>query len=101
MMGKDSMFVDSWGSGPFLITVAGKRYCFEDSDRFGPILIDKMSLNPMNAVIPSKSPFWRAYERWRDEGRQTIEGKPIGTRRASHRAYYCQYSDLRKTPDID
>ena len=32
------IFADGWGVGPFVILARGKRYIFEDSDRFGHAL---------------------------------------------------------------
>ena len=95
------IFADGWGVGPFVITARGKRFYFEDSDRFGPAFIDTKTGDPTNKPIPSKSPFWKAYERWKREGRQTQPGKPLGTRRHSIEAFYCVHSDLRSDGDVE
>lgn len=89
--------IDSWGAGPFVLVTKGKRYVFEDSDRFGPALVDKKG-DPTNVMIPEKSPFWKAWERWVKEGRKTTEGKPLGSRQNQLKVLYCVYSDLRKDP---
>lgn len=94
-------FVDGWGAGPYCITVKGKRYYFEDSDRFGPAWIDPKTGDPTNELIPLNHPFWKAWERWRDEGRRTVEGKPLGKRGNRTEILYCQHSDLRKDRAID
>ena len=97
------IFADGWGVGPFVITARGKRYCFEDSDRFGPMLVDPKTGDPTGEMIPARSPFWKAWERWKAEGRQTQAGKPLGTRRNQIEVLYCVHSDLRKDlqPDED
>lgn len=61
--------LDSWGAGPFVIT-AGGRYRFEDSDRFGPVLINKNG-SEAKAQPGGRSPFWRAHRIWRRQGRRT------------------------------
>lgn len=95
------LFIDSWGAGPFVIVARGKRYYFEDSDRFGPAFIDPKTGDPTNEVIPPHSPFWRAWERWKRDGRKTQPGKPLGTRNHPVEVLYCVHSDLRKTPDVE
>lgn len=65
--------VDSWGAGPFLMTVGEKTYRFEDSDRFGPVFIRKNGA--IKAEQPgSRSPFWEGYGPWIQQGRQLAEG---------------------------
>lgn len=85
-------FVDQWGVGPYVIVAGGKTYYFEDSKRFGPMLVDAKG-EPINDLIPSRSPFWKAWQRWVDEGRQVTEG---------HKGrLFCVHTDIRKTPDGD
>ena len=94
------IFADGWGVGPFVITTRGKRYIFEDSDRFGPAFINMKTGDPTGEVIPARSPFWKAYERWRKEGRQWQPGKPLGTRNHPVTVHYCVHSDLRTDGNI-
>ena len=94
-------FIDGWGAGPFVITARGKRYYFEDSDRFGPAFIDPKTGDPTNEMIDPKSPFWKVWDRWRKEGRQTIEGKPLGPRRRAIQVRYCVHSDVRKDEEVE
>lgn len=84
------VFIDSWGAGPFILTAGGKVYYFEDSDRFGPIPLDAKG-NPRNDPFyyDEKSPFWRVWERWKAEGRKTMEGRKPGF-------LYCVVSNGRK-----
>lgn len=57
-------FIDGWGAGPFVIEVCGKRFRFEDSDRFGPMLVDRNG-DPLENYCPSSgSPFWYGHKRW-------------------------------------
>ncbi len=65
-------FVDSWGSGPFEITTRGKTFRFEDSDQFGPNPV-KQNGDLTGEYYAEKSPFWRAWKLWRDQGRQVAE----------------------------
>ena len=61
--------VDSWGAGPFEITVPGKTYRCEDSDRFGPSLITKTG--DIAAKQPGgRSPFWKGHRAWVKQGRR-------------------------------
>ncbi len=62
--------MDTWGSGPFYIRVGGKRYCFEDSDMFGPAVLRK-NLSIDDRQPGEKSQFWDAYQMWRNGGRRT------------------------------
>jgi hypothetical protein len=64
-------FVDSWGDGPFVIEAAGRVYRFEDSDRFGPYLVNKSGDVRKNPYPPDRSDFWRAHRIWVRQGRRT------------------------------
>lgn len=65
--------IDSWGVGPFVIEAAGKSFRFEDSDRFGPALVNKRG-DPLAKPYPSeRSPFWRAHRIWKRQGRRLAE----------------------------
>jgi hypothetical protein len=70
------MCIDIWGAGPFYITDdAGKQWRFEDSDRFGPSLLNKdgeISKRPWPA---EGSPFWRAHRIWVRQGRRLEDEK--------------------------
>lgn len=63
--------IDSWGAGPYVITINGKTFRFEDSDRFGPAIIKKNGDPTKNPCPSEKSPFWMAHELWVDQGRKT------------------------------
>ncbi len=63
--------IDSWGAGPFLITVEGKTYRFEDSDRFGPSKLRADGEIAANPWWPERSLFWRAHRLWCEQGRRT------------------------------
>lgn len=88
----NGIFIDSWGAGPYVIVARGKRYYFEDSARFGPMAVDAKG-EPTNKLIPSNSPFWKAWQRWVDEGRQTTEGL--------RGRLHCVHTDIRKMPSGD
>lgn len=60
--------VDKWGVGPFVMSWRGKKYRFEDSDRFGPTLIRKDG-EPTKKQPDERSPFWDGYKLWRDAER--------------------------------
>lgn len=61
--------VDGWGAGPFIIMVAGRSYRFEDSDRFGPYLIEKKD-QILERQPREGHPFWRAHRIWVRQGRR-------------------------------
>lgn len=61
--------IDCWGAGPFIIEVDGKEYRFEDSDRFGPSLLNKD--DSIKARQPGeRNPFWMAHLAWVRQGRR-------------------------------
>jgi hypothetical protein len=64
--------LDSWGAGPFVLHVGTKAWRFEDSDRFGPLIITKRGAEA--SVQPGeRSPFWQAHMAWRKQGRRLAE----------------------------
>ena len=67
------IFIDSWGSCPFVISAGGKSYRFEDSDQFGPSLITLRGDIAANPWPAERSPFWRAHRIWRLQGRRVLE----------------------------
>lgn len=76
--------LDSWGAGPFMIEIGGKKFTFEDSDRFGPLLLGKRG-EPLADQPGERNKFWKAYTPWRNQGRRLAEdGKT------------CIYDPLRK-----
>ncbi len=66
--------IDSWGAGPFVIAVGKKKWRFEDSDRFGPLLISARDEPLSNPYPPERSRFWRAHRIWKRQGRRTKDG---------------------------
>lgn len=69
----DGCFIDTWGSGPFVLNVEGKSHRFEDSDRFGPSRIKKNGDICENPSWPERSPFWRAHRIWVRQGRRVMD----------------------------
>ena len=59
--------VDSWGWGPFIITVGDKSFRFEDSDQFGPSLVAKNG-RILDRQPAEQSPFWKAHLAWKRQG---------------------------------
>lgn len=69
-MGNKTRFhLDAWGAGPFWIIVDRKRYVFEDSDMFGPLLLRKTDFMPAERQPGERHRFWVAYTMWRKAGR--------------------------------
>lgn len=79
--------IDAWGVGPFEIEAGGKMFRFEDSDRFGPSLVNKRGDTLSNPYPPEGSPFWRAHFAWVKQGRR-VDG------------IRCIYTPLRPTKYI-
>jgi hypothetical protein len=69
-----STHIDSWGAGPFTLSVKGKRYYFTDSDMFGPLIESKHG-EVLTRQPGEKHTFWDAYAMWRKSGRQ---GRKVG-----------------------
>lgn len=67
--------IDAWGVGPFELTVAGKLYRFEDSDRFGPFFLRKDGEPKSNQQMSERSPFWRTHSLWIEQGRKVAEDR--------------------------
>ena len=65
----ENFCLDTWGAGPFVLEHNGKAWRFEDSDRFGPVWIRKDGV-PSERQPTERSPFWRPYYAWRDQGRR-------------------------------
>lgn len=65
--------IDTWGAGPFVIRVDGRRYWFTDSDMFGPLLESKTG-RVLDHQPGERSAFWRGYHMWRKAGRPLREG---------------------------
>lgn len=63
--------VDKWGVGPFILYANGKKYRFEDSDMFGPVVI-KVNGDPTKNQPGVRSPFWDRYKLWRDQNRPLL-----------------------------
>lgn len=68
----DGFCLDGWGVGPFVIEASGKPYRFEDSDRFGPLLVTKKDMPAVNQP-GERSPFWKAHRLWVRQGRRTAD----------------------------
>lgn len=68
-VGNDFAHIDTWGSGPFMFRIDGKRVFFEDSDRFGPAVLRVSDWNPSDRQPGERSRFWDAYGMWRKAGR--------------------------------
>lgn len=64
--------IDSWGWGPFIITVGDKSFRFEDSDQFGPSLVAKDG-RILDRQPAEKSPFWKAHRAWKKQGRRMAD----------------------------
>ena len=64
--------LDGWGVGPFVIDAGGPVYRFEDSDRFGPLLLTKRDM-PATNQPGERSPFWKAHRLWKRQGRQLAD----------------------------
>jgi hypothetical protein len=69
--------MDAWGNGPFYIRIKGKRYAFEDSDMFGPSLLNKNGSISEKQPISERHPFWLGYCMWRRGGRRVRWGGKV------------------------
>ena len=61
--------IDAWGAGPFVMRVGKKEWRFEDSDRFGPLFVNR-DCEPTDKDPGERSPFWPLYNKWRVTGRR-------------------------------
>lgn len=67
-----TVMIDAWGAGPFIIKTADREFRFEDSDRFGPLLVLRNGASAKQQ-LGEKSPFWRPYHLWRRQGRRVAD----------------------------
>lgn len=88
-------FLDAWGSGPFIIRRGRKSWWFEDSDMFGPTLIDKKTHDPKDRQPGERDPFWFAYERWCKGGRKSRAIKGAKGRVFAHVCHWTHEEELR------
>ena len=65
--------IDSFGCGPFVIVVDGETFKFEDSDRFGPTILNTRG-GPAAKQPANRSLFWKAHCMWRRQGKQVEHG---------------------------
>lgn len=63
--------IDSWGAGPFKITVGDEAFEFEDSDRFGSVHCENGE--PSGYQFMQESKFWSAWQAWKDQGRRIAD----------------------------
>ncbi|MDF1720549.1 MAG: hypothetical protein P1U65_07740 [Minwuia sp.] len=62
--------IDTWGAGPFIIIdAAGKVWRFQDSLRFGPLILTARWM-PKEQQPGSRSAFWSPHDRWCQQGRK-------------------------------
>lgn len=65
------VFIDSWGSGPLLIRYGERKWFFEFSDMFGPLLLSAKSKEPLDRQPTSDTdPFWDPFNRWMMAGKK-------------------------------
>lgn len=48
----------------------GKTWVFEDHPRFGPIVLKEAGGEPDSNQPGERSPFWRAWTAWKDQGKR-------------------------------
>lgn len=87
-------FIDSWGAGPYLIEAGGKTFRFEDSDRFGPNLVNKDGSVPNRCHPGQRSKFWRAHWLWIQQGRQVKPDKMTCIWREPRPTIYQRIGDM-------
>lgn len=63
------VFIDGWGAGPLILG----KWRFEDSDRFGPALVNRDGELKANPYPGEQSPFWPIYYAWRQGGRRLCD----------------------------
>lgn len=91
----NDIFIDGWGAGPYIIFASGKKCYFEDSARLGPVPLDPKTGDPSDNLwfFLERSPFWAVWERWKAEGRETVDGKQPRSMRKGW--LYCKVSNGR------
>lgn len=65
-------FIDCWGSGPYTIEHNGSAWRFEDSARFGPVVVKKDG-DTSRRQPGEHSKFWKAHAEWVRCGRRVTE----------------------------
>jgi hypothetical protein len=81
---------DVWGAGPYLIRAGRRRWFFEFSDRFGPVILRASDMEPADRQpIKESDPFWRPFQSWMKGGKKT---RPIRNRKGLAIYSLCHYS---------
>ena len=67
----DGISIDAWGAGPFLIRWGRRRWWFEFSERFGPLVLRASDLQPADRQpVSERDPFWAPFNAWTRAGRR-------------------------------
>ena len=83
------LFIDAWGDGPLLIRDGARRWVFEFSEMFGPVLLDRRGRHyepSERQPISPTHPFWSPFNRWNHSGRKC---RPITSKRGRLIVYLC------------
>ena len=63
--------LDAWGGGPLLIRWGRRRWWFEFSEMFGPVLLRPSDLEPATVQpVSERDPFWAPFNAWMRAGRR-------------------------------
>lgn len=82
-------YIDAWGSGPLLIRDGKRKWFFEFSEMFGPVLLKREGAHFEPATrqpVEHHHPFWWPFNRWLHGGRKC---RPIRTKRGRLAFYLC------------
>lgn len=75
MRKKVGLFHISFGGPTRFIYGGGRMWRFEDHPNFGPMLLNRFD-DPLDTQPNEKSPFWWAWEHWRDQGKRIDSSNP-------------------------
>lgn len=79
-------FLDAWGDGPLMLRHAGKKWLFEFSEMFGPLLLTASGEASLRQPISEDHPFWAGFNLWSSSGRRC---RAVRSKSKKLRFYLC------------
>ena len=79
--------LDFWGAGPLLIRWGRRKWWFEHSDMFGPLILQQSDMMPAERQpIRETDLFWTAFNAWMKSGKRC---RAVRNKRGQVRFWLC------------
>ncbi len=81
--------LDCWGAGPLLIRSGRRKWFFEFSEMFGPVVLRASDMNPAEKQpVSEHDPFWPPFSAWMKSGRRV---RAVRDKRGLVKFHLCHY----------